>query len=116
MPCLACSALTASFAAILLTPSYLCPPGGAAQPPTKLTPVPAAAASSAEASVDAPHPASNPACQPVTNIQSALGLLQSPSSQTWLVLDPVILIVQLVILRAICFYALKWKTKPSTKA
>lgn len=54
--------------------------------------------------MDAPNPATNPACQgPVTDIPSALGLLQA-FNHTWLILDPVILLVQLVLLRIICYY------------
>ena len=62
--------------------------------------------------MDAPNPATNPICTPVTSIQQSLGLLQDPNSKVWLVLNPCILIFMLVLLRVLTFYALKWKTSP----
>ena len=62
--------------------------------------------------MDAPDPATNPLCTPVVNIQQSLGLLQDPNSKVWLVINPCLLVAQLVALRVLTFYALKWKTSP----
>ena len=63
-------------------------------------------------SFDAPNPQSNPACVavPPDAISSTIGLTQNVNSELWLVLDPVILIVMLIVLRTLVYIFLRKRT------
>jgi len=56
------------------------------------------------------NPESNPNCYPVEDLQSALGFLQDPSSQTEAVRNGMVLLGFLIVLRVAVYYVLRRKT------
>ena len=64
----------------------------------------------AQASIDVSNPQTDPRCTPVSNTQSALGLQQGVNSQVWKIINPCILILTLVVLRGLVYFALRKKT------
>ena len=64
----------------------------------------------ATSSIDVSNPESDPRCQMVTDVQSALGLQQGVDSHVWKIINPCILILTLVGLRLLVYVALRHKT------
>ena len=63
-----------------------------------------------QASLDLPHPQSNPNCLPVSSTQHALGLGQGVDSTAWTAINGCLLVFMLVALRLLTYLALRHKT------
>ena len=62
--------------------------------------------------VDSANPANDPRCHaiPHDQLQTTLGLQQSPNSESWVAIDAVVLVGWLIFYRTLVYICLRYKT------